>query len=73
MAEADNRPADLLYGVGAISEFLGVKRRAAYHLIATNRIPHFKIGKTVCARRTAVAAALEQLEAGGGVRDEVDA
>jgi excisionase family DNA binding protein len=54
--------ADLLYGVGAIAAFLGVKRRAAYHLIETKRISYFKIGKTVAARRSKLLAALEQLE-----------
>jgi excisionase family DNA binding protein len=57
--------ADLLYGVGAIATFLGVKKRAAYHLVETNRIPHFKVGKTVCARRSKLMAALEELEAAG--------
>ena len=37
--------ADLLYGAHAIAEFLGIKPRAAYHLIETRRIPFFKIGK----------------------------
>ena len=43
---------------------LGVKRRVAYHLIETRRIPHFKVGKTVCAKRSKVTAALEQFEEG---------
>ena len=55
--------ADLLYGAHAIAEFLGIKERAAYHLIETRRIPFFKIGKTVCARRTSLAARIAELEA----------
>ena len=58
--------ADLLYGAHAIAEFLGIKERAAYHLIETRRIPFFKIGKTVCARRTSLAAKLDELEADSG-------
>ena len=55
--------ADLLYGANAIAEFLGVKPRAAYHLIETRRIPFFKIGKVVCSRRSSLAAKLAELEA----------
>jgi len=55
-------PADLLYGVTAIASFLGIKKRSAQHLIETGRLPSFKVGKTVCARRSTVLAALEQLE-----------
>jgi len=53
---------DLLYGAHAIADFLGVKLRSAQHLIETKRIPYFKIGKTVAARRSKLLAALDQLE-----------
>ena len=60
----DTAPAsDLLYGAHAIAEFLGIKERAAYHLCETKRIPFFKIGKTVCARRSTLAARIAELEA----------
>ena len=54
---------DLLYGIHAIAEFLGIKERAAYHLCETKRMPFFKIGKTVCARRSTLAARIAELEA----------
>jgi excisionase family DNA binding protein len=54
--------ADLLYGVPKIAEFLGLTKRATYHLIEAKRIPHFKIGATVCARRASLNAALDSLE-----------
>jgi hypothetical protein len=54
---------DLLYGVPRIAEFLGLTPAAVYHLAAQKRIPTFKIGKTVCARRNKLIAALEELEA----------
>jgi excisionase family DNA binding protein len=54
--------ADLLYGARAIADYLGIKQRAAEHLIETKRIPFFKIGRTVAARRSKVMAALEELE-----------
>ena len=47
----------------AIAEFLGIKRSVAYHLAANQRIPTFKIGRTVCARRSKILAALEALVA----------
>jgi hypothetical protein len=53
---------DLLYGAHAIADFLGIKKRSAQHLIETKRIPYFKIGKTVCARRSKLLATLEALE-----------
>ena len=52
---------DLLYG-DSISTFLGVSKRAAYSLIERKRIPFFKIGRTVCARRSKLLAAFEQME-----------
>ena len=66
MTDTSNPSADLLYGAHAIAEFLGVKQRVAYHLIETRRIPFFKIGKTVCARRTSLAAKLDEIEAASG-------
>jgi hypothetical protein len=61
--EPDKR---LLYGTKAIAEFLGIKNRAALHLVETKRIPTFKVGRNICARPHAVLAALEALEAGEG-------
>jgi hypothetical protein len=54
--------ADLLYGVPAISRFLGLKPAAVYHLVAEKKIPAFKIGKTVCARRASLLEAFERME-----------
>jgi excisionase family DNA binding protein len=54
--------ADLLYGVPKIAEFLGITKRATYHLIEAKRLPHFKIGATVCARRASLIAAFDELE-----------
>ena len=54
--------SDLLYGMRAIADFLGTKRSVAYHLAATKRIPTFKMGRTVCARRSKILAALDALE-----------
>jgi hypothetical protein len=55
--------ADLLYGVPAISRFLGLKPAAVYHLVAEKKIPAFKVGRTVCSRRSKLIAAFDELEA----------
>ena len=62
MTDTMNDTPDLLYGAAAIADYLGIKRRSAEHLIETKRIPFFKVGKTVCARRSKLLAALEILE-----------
>ena len=55
-------PGDLLYGAPAIAEFLGMTERQARHRIATGQLPSFNIGKTICSRKSTIAAALQQLE-----------
>jgi excisionase family DNA binding protein len=61
-----NQPnAGLLYGAKAIADYLGVKRRQAEHLIETNRIPFFRIGRTVASKRSLVDAYLDRLTDGG--------
>jgi hypothetical protein len=62
LADTPNGAPELLYGMQAIAEFLGIKRSVAYHLAATKRIPTFKMGRTVCARRSKILAALDALE-----------
>jgi excisionase family DNA binding protein len=65
VTEATPKPSlDLLYGAHAIAEYLNITVRQAEHLIETGRIPIFKIGRTVAARRSKLNAALEALEAG---------
>ena len=44
---------------------VGVKRGVVYHLIETRRIPYFKVGAVVCARRSKLLAAFEELEETG--------
>lgn len=53
---------DLLYGVPAIAEFLGITERQARHRVATNQFPSFNIGKTICSRKSTMAAALDRME-----------
>jgi hypothetical protein len=46
---------DILYGADAIAEFMfGTReaRRSVYYLIGKESIPHFRIGATLCARKS---------------------
>jgi hypothetical protein len=54
----DDLGGDLLYGADAIAKFLfGEKasRRKVYYLAKYTRMPVFRIGSTLCARRSVLA------------------
>ena len=53
---------DLLYGAGAIAEFLGLRERQVRHRCEKHEIPYFNIGKTMCSRKTTLMAWLEHCE-----------
>ena len=43
---------DILYGADGIAEFLfghRKHRRKVYNLVETTRLPHFRLGATICA------------------------
>ena len=66
MSEQDGRvtplaKGDLLYGAPAIAEYLGVTDRVVYHRAETGEIPSFKIGKTICSRKTTLTEYMEAL------------
>jgi hypothetical protein len=63
----DNQGHDLLYGTAAIARHLGLTVRQAKHRCAKGAIPTFKMGRTVCARRSSIALALDKEE--GRARD----
>ena len=65
MTDTTKSTPDLLYGVPRIAEYLGLTPAAVYHLAAQKRIPTFRMGKTVCARRSTLAARIAELEAEG--------
>jgi hypothetical protein len=47
--------ADLLRGADSIAEFLfgsASERRKVYHLVETSRLPVFRLGAVLCARRS---------------------
>ena len=59
---------DLLRGADAIAEFIlgdPAKRRQIYHLTQKGQIPVFKIGATLCARKSRLLLWIEQQEAEG--------
>lgn len=58
-----NDDADLLYGVGLIAAHLKLTPAQVYHLVAEGRLPSFKIGGRVCARRSSIAQWLADMEA----------
>ncbi len=57
------RDADLLYGAPDIAEFLGLRVRQVRHLCEAGRLPTFKIGGKICARRPTLRRWLVEQEA----------
>ncbi|WP_340584071.1 DNA-binding protein [Brucella pseudintermedia] len=57
--------ADLLYGVPAIAQFLGLGNRQVYHLKDTGSLPTFTLGDTgkVCALKSTLRTWLRDQEA----------
>lgn len=54
---------EVLYGMPAVAEAFGWRTRQAEHLKEKHGLPTFKIGRVVCARRSAIAQWLAQREA----------
>ncbi len=52
---------ELLYGCRLIGEYLGLSYDQAWHLIRRHELPHFRIGRRVCARRSALDVWLDDL------------
>lgn len=61
----ENDTADLLYGVPAIAAFLELREKQVRNRIEQGAIPSFKLGRTVCARRTTLRAWIAEQEAAG--------
>jgi hypothetical protein len=56
---------DILYGADEIAEFLyGDKkfRRKVYNLVETGRLPHFRLGASICSRKSVVLAWIDEQE-----------
>ncbi|MBN9074321.1 MAG: DNA-binding protein [Rhizobiales bacterium] len=57
----DDRKGDLLYGVKAIAEHLGVTERRAQYLKDKGSIPTFYLDSTVCSRRSLLNEWLDKI------------
>jgi excisionase family DNA binding protein len=53
---------DLLYGLPAIAGELGLSNDQVRHLAKSHGLPTFKLGRSVCARRSTLASWLAQQE-----------
>jgi hypothetical protein len=56
---------DILYGADGIAEFLygdGKLRRKVYNLVATERLPHFRLGAVICARKSVLLSWIAKQE-----------
>lgn len=54
-------PGDLAKGMKAIADHLGVTIRQGFHLHEQGLIPTFHIGRSVCAKRSELDRALDDL------------
>lgn len=61
---------DILYGADQIAEFLyghRKHRRKVYNLVETGRMPHFRLGAGICARRSVLLRWIEAQEVPEGL------
>ena len=52
---------EILRGAKAIASYLGVTEHTVYHMIERRQIPYFKIGRSVCVRRSHLLAQADKL------------
>ncbi|MFG1465247.1 DNA-binding protein [Xanthobacter sp. DSM 24535] len=58
-----NPKSDVLVGVSAIAAHLGMSARQAKHRVHLNMLPVFRMGRTVCARKTTLNEWMAKQEA----------
>lgn len=65
----DNKPlaADLLKGAEEIAAFTGFDARSVYHFASKGRLPHFRVGALICARKSTLMRWIDEQEAAGRV------
>jgi excisionase family DNA binding protein len=61
-------PLDLLAGAAEIAMFMRLSRRQIYHLVETSRLPVFRLGTQLCARRSTLLRWIEDMERATGSR-----
>jgi len=57
--------SDILHGAGAIAHFVygdEKKRRKIYRLVAAGNLPHFRLGNTICSRRSVLLDRIKREE-----------
>lgn len=54
--------ADLLFGADSLAAALGLTRRQVYHAVHCGRLPVFRIGSIICARRSTLTRWFDQQE-----------
>ncbi len=59
----DNAKTDFLHGLKAVAAYANLTPRQAKHRAAIGELPTFKIGKTVCSRRSLINTWLDGLAA----------
>lgn len=52
----DNIAADILKGADEIADYLGEDVRAIFYAIKKGRIPHFRVGQNIRARKSTLTA-----------------
>jgi hypothetical protein len=57
---------DLLKGATAIATFTGLSRRQIYHAVDSDRLPVFRIGAIILARKSTLFAWVREQENGPG-------
>ena len=68
MLANDTLADDLLRGAEAIADYLygdATQRRKVYHLAETSRLPIFRLGSVLCARRTVLLHWINEQEKRG--------
>lgn len=58
----DNIANDILKGAEEIAEFLGEEARAVFYAIAKGRLPHFRVGQNIRARKSTLLAWIAEQE-----------
>ena len=69
----DSSGVDLLCGVKAIAEYLGLPRRAVQHRINQDLLPVFRIGSAIYARKSTLMKWIAKMEAAATVEATTDA
>ena len=71
LKDDDEMPGnDILYGAGAIAEFLfgdPCQRSRVYHLCANRQLPHFRFGARISARRSTLREWMDKQERTGSL------